>query len=86
MIAAPPFDVGAVKVIVACPFPGAAVNEVGGVGLVAAIAGEHALVMFALETELVAITLTLNDFPTSPAPRVSVGPVALTIKTSGDPH
>ena len=86
MIAAPPFEVGAVKVSVAWPFPAAAANEDGDVGLFAAIASEHALVIFALETELVAITLTLNDLPTSLETRVSVGPVALGIKTSGDPH
>ena len=59
-MAAPPFEAGAVKLTVACPWPAAAETLVGAPGTVAGTSGVTLLeAVDALEvpTELVAVTL-----------------------------
>ena len=63
MIAAPPFEAGAVKVTVACAFPLVAVPMVGAPGVVAGVAEFEAEEALPEPTEFVATTVKVYAVP-----------------------
>ena len=56
-MAAPPFEAGAVKLTVACPWPAVAETLVGASGTVAGVTLLEAVEALEVPTELVAVTV-----------------------------
>ena len=63
VIADPPFETGALKVIVACPFPRVAVPIVGASGTVAGVTELLAPDAVLVPTEFVAVTVNVYELP-----------------------